>query len=74
MAPLTESAIVYARMCELAATLHNPESMSELRRLGAVHRWEYERLPKWIQEAAGLSSANADVWGIPPQSEGKTNG
>ena len=73
MAPLNESAIVYARMCELAATLHNPESMSELRRLGAVHRWEYERLPKWIQEAAGLSSANADVWGIQPQSEG-TNG
>lgn len=56
---LTESQIVYARLCELAAQLHKPDAMSELRRLGAIHRWEYDRLPLWIKEAAGLKDCEA---------------
>lgn len=55
--PVDESKLVYARLCELAATLHNPDSMSELRRLGAIYRQEYSMLPAWIKEAAGLSEA-----------------
>lgn len=54
---LNESQIVYARLCELAAQLHKPDAMSELRRLGAIYRWEYERLPLWIKEAAGLKES-----------------
>jgi hypothetical protein len=54
---MDESKIVYARLCELASQLHKPEAMAELRRLGALHRWEYDRLPLWIKEAAGLRDA-----------------
>jgi len=56
---LTESQIVYARLCELASQLHKQEAMSELRRLGAIHRWEYDRLPLWVKEAAGLKDCEA---------------
>lgn len=55
-----ESKLVYARLCELATQLHKPEAMAELRRLGAIHRWEYERLPLWIREAAGLKDAGIE--------------
>lgn len=54
---MDESKLVYARLCELASQMHKPEAMSELRRLGALHRWEYEHLPLWIKEAAGLKDA-----------------
>ena len=56
---LTESQLVYARLCELAAQFHKPDAMSELRRLGAIHRWEYNMLPLWIKEAAGLKDCEA---------------
>jgi hypothetical protein len=52
-----ESKLVYARLCELATQLHKPDAMAELRRLGALHRWEYDRLPMWVREAAGLKDA-----------------
>ena len=51
---MDESKLVYARLCELATQLHKPDAMAELRRLGALHRWEYDRLPMWVREAAGL--------------------
>lgn len=54
------SALVYARLCELASQLHKPEAMSELRRLGAIHRWEFDRLPSWIKEAAGLQDTGTE--------------
>jgi hypothetical protein len=63
---MDESKIVYARLCELASQLHKPDAMSELRRLGALHRWEYDRLPLWIKEAAGLQDA-----GINPAEQGQ---
>jgi len=55
-----ESKLVYARLCELASQLHKPEAMAELRRLGAIHKWEFERLPAWIKEAAGLKDAGIE--------------
>lgn len=64
--PLTESALIYARLCELATQLHKPEAMSELRRLGAIHRQEYNCLPSWVKEAAGLKDA-----GINPAEQGQ---
>ncbi len=64
---LTESQIVYARLCELAAQLHKPDAMSELRRLGAIHRFEYDRLPAWIKEAAGLQDCPATTPAKPAQ-------
>lgn len=64
--PLDESAIVYARLCELATQMHRPDAMAELRRLGAIHRWEYDRLPFWIREAAGLKES-----GIAPETKGQ---
>ncbi len=64
--PLSEEALVYARLCELATTLHNPESMSELRRLGAIHREEYRCLPAWVKEAAGLQES-----GLEPANKGQ---
>lgn len=54
------SKLVYARLCELASQMHKPEAMAELRRLGAIHRWEYEHLPLWIKEAAGLQTADME--------------
>lgn len=54
------SKLVYARLCELASQMHKPEAMAELRRLGAIHRWEYEHLPLWIKEAAGLQIADME--------------
>lgn len=63
---MDESKLVYARLCELASQLHKPEAMAELRRLGALHRWEYEHLPLWIKEAAGLTDA-----GITPDKSGQ---
>ena len=54
---MDESKLVYARLCELATQLHKPDAMAELRRLGALHRWEYDRLPMWVREAAGLKDA-----------------
>ena len=54
---MDESKLVYARLCELATRLHDPDAMAELRRLGALHRWEYDRLPMWVREAAGLKDA-----------------
>lgn len=64
--PLSETALVYARLCELATRLHDPEAMSELRRLGAIHREEYRCLPTWVKDAAGLTDA-----GIQPASSGQ---
>lgn len=64
--PLSESALIYARLCELATQLHKPEAMSELRRLGAIHREEYNCLPLWVKEAAGLKDA-----GITPVEQGQ---
>ena len=64
--PLSETALIYARLCELATQLHNPEAMSELRRLGAIHREEYNCLPLWVKEAAGLKDA-----GINPAEQGQ---
>jgi hypothetical protein len=61
-----ETAIIYARLCELASRLDKPESLSELRRLGAIHRWEYERLPQWIKDEAGLKES-----GIEPGNKGQ---
>lgn len=58
--PLDETAIVYARLCELASRLHDPEAMSELRRLGAIHRWEYDRLPSWIKDMVGLKESGIE--------------
>lgn len=60
------SALVYARLAELASRLHDPEAMSELRRLGAIHRWEFDRLPTWVKDAAGLQDA-----GIQPAKSGQ---
>ena len=57
---MDESALVYARLAELASMLHKPEAMAELRRLGAIHRWEYDRLPAWVKEAAGLQDAGME--------------
>lgn len=57
---MDESKLVYARLCELASQLHKPEAMAELRRLGAIHRWEYNHLPAWIKEAAGLQDADIE--------------
>lgn len=65
--PLTETALIYARLCELATQLHKPDAMSELRRLGAIHREEYNCLPLWVKEAAGLQNA-----GIPPAEQGQS--
>lgn len=64
--PLSETALVYARLCELATRMHDPEAMSELRRLGAIHREEYNCLPLWVKEAAGLKDA-----GITPVEQGQ---
>lgn len=64
--PLSETALVYARLCELATRLHDPEAMSELRRLGAIHREEYGCLPAWVKDAAGLTDA-----GIQPADSGQ---
>lgn len=64
--PLSETALIYARLCELATQLHKPEAMSELRRLGAIHREEYNCLPLWVKEAAGLQDA-----GITPDKQGQ---
>ncbi len=64
---LDESQLVYARLCELAAQLHKPDAMSELRRLGALHRFEYDRLPLWIREAAGLQDCPAPMPAKPAQ-------
>lgn len=63
---LSETALIYARLCELASQLHKPDAMSELRRLGAIHRWEFDRLPAWVKEAAGLKDA-----GIQPAQSGQ---
>ena len=63
---MDESKLVYARLCELASQLHKPEAMAELRRLGALHRWEYEHLPLWIKEAAGRTDA-----GMTPDKSGQ---
>jgi len=57
---MDETALVYARLAELASQLHKPEAMSELRRLGAIHRWEFDRLPSWIKEAVGLQDAGVE--------------
>lgn len=65
--PLTETALIYARLCELATQLHKPEAMSELRRLGAIHREEFNCLPLWVREAAGLQNA-----GISPAEQGQS--
>lgn len=46
--------------------MHDPEAMSELRRLGAIHREEYNCLPLWVKEAAGLKDA-----GITPAEQGQ---
>jgi hypothetical protein len=46
--------------------MHDPEAMSELRRLGAIHREEYNCLPLWVKEAAGLKDA-----GIIPAEQGQ---
>lgn len=64
--PLTESALAYARLCELATRLHDSGAMSELRRLGAIHREEYNCLPQWVKDAAGLQNA-----GISPAEQGQ---
>lgn len=64
--PLSETALIYARLCELATRMHDPEAMSELRRLGAIHRQEYNCLPLWVKEAAGLKDA-----GITPAEQGQ---
>lgn len=58
--PLSETALVYARLCELATRMHDPEAMSELRRLGAIHREEYRCLPQWVKDAAGLKDADIE--------------
>lgn len=54
--PVDEGALVYARLAELAVRLHDPEAMSEIRRLAGVHRWEYARLPMWVKEAVGIEA------------------
>jgi hypothetical protein len=63
---MDESKLVYARLAELASQLHKPEAMAELRRLGAIHKWEFDRLPLWIKEAAGLKDA-----GMTPDKSGQ---
>ena len=63
---MDESKLVYARLAELASQLHKPEAMAELRRLGAIHKWEFDRLPLWIKEAAGLKDA-----GMTPDNSGQ---
>ncbi len=63
---MDESKLVYARLCELASQLHKPEAMAELRHLGAIHRWEYDHLPLWIKEAAGLQDS-----GMTPDKSGQ---
>lgn len=55
--PVDDGALVYARLAELAVRLHDPESMSEIRRLAGVHRWEYARLPTWVKDAVGIEAA-----------------
>ena len=57
---MDESKIVYARLCELASQLHKPEAMAELRRRGAIYRLEFDCLPLWIREAAGLKDADIE--------------
>ncbi len=63
---MDESKLIYARLAELASQLHKPDAMAELRRLGAIHRWEFDRLPFWVKEAAGLKDA-----GISPVDQGQ---
>jgi hypothetical protein len=54
--PVTDSAVVYARLAELAVRLHDPEAMREIRRLAGLYRWEYARLPNWVKEAVGIEA------------------
>lgn len=54
------SKLVYARLCELASRYDDPIAVAELRRLGAIYKWEFERLPKWIQDLAGLTESGME--------------
>lgn len=63
---LSETALVYFRLCELACFLEDPACLSELRRLGAIYREEYDCLPEWIRDVAGLKDAGME----PVHSEG----
>jgi hypothetical protein len=54
------SKLVYARLCELASRYDQPECVAELRRLGAIYRWEFERLPEWIRDLAALKESGME--------------